>query len=65
MANGDQPKDVVTVVRMLEYTGPRAWVEATLRASHVPLRGQAKFQTGGAIRSGLVVWDQAVKEPQQ
>jgi hypothetical protein len=54
--------EYVTAVRVLEYYGPKKWVEATLKASACPIQGVRVFaQTpeGEAtiIRSGIVVWE--------
>lgn len=53
-------EDIVRVLRILEYVGPRSWVEQTLARTAVPLNGQAPNGrlaapwTKGVIRSAML-----------
>ena len=55
-------EDSVTVVRILEYHGPRKWVESTLMRSKIPMQGAIEFGPGMTIRSGLVEWMPTIPE---
>jgi hypothetical protein len=46
--------DVVRVLRILEYVGPREWVEQTLSQGSVPARGQYGIGHGWTIRSAIL-----------
>ena len=68
MAQDREGVEYVTAVRVLEYYGPRKWVEATLKASACPIQGVRVFaQTpegeATVIRSGIVVWEVPDKKP--
>ena len=39
-------KEIVRVLRILEYVGEREWVENTLNRSNVPLNGTSAHHTG-------------------
>lgn len=59
--------DIVRVLRILEYVGPREWVENTLRMGAVPANGVHEFvSTEGVphtIKSALVdPFPEVVKE---
>lgn len=45
-------EETVRVLRVLEYVGPRKWVESTLEANYV--KGTKHFQNGGRIRDGII-----------
>lgn len=54
--------EYVTVIRVLEYYGPKKWVTETLLKGSVPLQGVRPFGTAPdgtttIIRSGLVQWE--------
>lgn len=51
MADGDE---VVRIVRVLEYVGPRHWVEETIGRSWVPAQGAKIVSETKSIRSGLI-----------
>lgn len=60
--------EYVTAVRVLEYYGPRKWVEATLIQGAVPVQGVRVFATtpegeSTLIRSGVVQWEVEGKKP--
>jgi hypothetical protein len=62
MAQDKDGIEYVTVVRVLEYYGPKKWVEETLRRGSVPVQGLRVFaQTpegeATVIRSGVVQWE--------
>ena len=47
--------EIIRVLRVLEYVGPRDLVEKTLRAGAVPANGEHDCGTGGLrIKSALV-----------
>ena len=46
--------DIVRVIRILEYVGPRKWVEDTLAKTAVPLNGQYSPSDGLCIRSAML-----------
>lgn len=47
--------DIVRVLRILEYVGPRDWVEKTLSQGGVPARGEHRVaQHNGVIRSAVL-----------
>lgn len=45
-----------TVIRILEYTGPEEWLEATFAANRVPLQGERRIGPLSVIKSGTVRW---------
>lgn len=49
-------KEIVRVLRILEYVGEREWVEDTLTKSHVPLNGTSAHYTGSTnmIKSAII-----------
>jgi hypothetical protein len=53
MAN-EQP--FITMYRVLEYYGPKDWVQKTMQMGQVPPTGIREFPGGMAIRSGVVQW---------
>ena len=57
--------EFITVIRTLEYYGPKKWVEETLRSSRVPPMGAASFPAGAHIRSGIVQWEPLEHELQR
>ena len=63
MAN-EAEVEYVTLVRVLEYYGPRAWVAATLAKGGVPMQGMREFGAGANIKSGIVQYvPQEASEP--
>jgi hypothetical protein len=46
--------DIVRVLRILEYTGPREWVERTLEQGAVPANGQHTLPNGSVVRSAII-----------
>jgi len=48
------PEDIVRVIRILEYVGPRSWVETTLERAAVPLNGQRCVDKDKVIRSAML-----------
>jgi hypothetical protein len=50
----------ITATRILEYHGPKAYVERLLNAGFVPAQGQVELPAGAFIRSGMILWE-AVK----
>ena len=46
--------DIVRVLRILEYVGPREWVEDTLNRAGVPVNGQMRIDETRCIRSAIV-----------
>ena len=69
MASDDSPTippselKIVTLIRVLEYTGPEKWVELTIARSSVPLMGSKEFPAGAIIKSGVVMWEEAAAAP--
>lgn len=37
-------EDTIRVLRILEYVGPRSWIERTLAEGAVPMSGQHSFE---------------------
>ena len=56
---------MVTLIRVLEYTGPEKWVELTIARSSVPLMGAKEFPAGAVIKSGVVMWDEITGKPSE
>lgn len=50
---------LVSIVRVIEYHGTDAWIQATFQASRIPMQGEymGKLPEGCSIKSGLVVWN--------
>jgi hypothetical protein len=46
------PEDIVRVLRILEYVGPRSWVEKTIAASSV--KGERQISTNCVIREAVL-----------
>jgi hypothetical protein len=46
--------DIVRVLRILEYVGPRDWVEMTLKNGGVPANGEFGGDHGWKIRSAIL-----------
>jgi hypothetical protein len=46
--------DIVRVLRILEYVGPREWVEHTLNKGGVPATGQIHLSETQCIRSAIL-----------
>ncbi len=58
------PDDRVRVLRLLEYEGPREWIEATLSANTV--KGTRKFGNGCFIREGTIgAFPVVIEEPRE
>lgn len=61
--------EYVTAVRVLEYYGPKEWVELTLGKGGVPMQGVREFpmgpNMGARIASGIVVWAKQATEPSE
>ena len=53
---------IISIVRILEYSGPEAWIMQVVRASRLPMQGEFKgmdnkgLPEGCSIKSGLVTW---------
>lgn len=46
--------ETVRVLRILEYVGPREWVEMTLAKGGVPSNGEYRAHSGAVIRSAII-----------
>jgi hypothetical protein len=46
--------DIVRVLRILEYVGPREWVETTLEKGAVPANGSHRIDDNKVIRSATL-----------
>jgi hypothetical protein len=46
--------DIVRVLRILEYVGPREWVESTLQKTGVPANGCREVDKDKVIRSAII-----------
>lgn len=65
MAAGDDKgqEEMVGVTRVLEYYGPKEWLDKVLQNSRVPLQGTLATPSGAYIKSGIVLWQpEAVTE---
>jgi hypothetical protein len=50
-------RKLVSVIRVLEYHGPREWIEMTFQQSRIPIQGLKEIGDGTSIRSGVVQWE--------
>jgi len=46
--------EIVRVLRILEYTGPREWVEMTMQKNAVPSNGAYQVDKDKCIRSAVI-----------
>jgi hypothetical protein len=46
--------DIVRVLRILEYVGPREWIETTLLKGAVPANGEHRLADNSVIRSAII-----------
>lgn len=54
------PEDIVRVIRIIEYEGPRSWVEATLAKS---IQGEKRVTENAIIRAAtLGLFPEILKE---
>lgn len=47
-------EEIVTIIRVLEYTGTRKWVENTLNKGHIPTNGIKVFGENCTIKSATL-----------
>jgi hypothetical protein len=57
--------DIVRVLRILEYVGPRDWVETTLNNNAVPTNGERRIDKNRVIRSAILGSYPEILEQQQ
>ena len=66
-------RPLVSVVRVIEYHGPREWIQATLESSRIAILGRSTqalrdgkpFPEGCYINSGQVLWEDMSEEPEK
>ena len=57
--NGQAVSEMVTMTRVIEYHGPREWVENCISNSRIPLngiKGFPKISPETYIRGGVIMW---------
>jgi hypothetical protein len=63
-------RPLISVVRVIEYHGPKEWVQATLESSRIAILGKSTqalrdgkpFPEGCYINSGQVLWDDLAED---
>jgi hypothetical protein len=55
--------EYITATRVLEYYGPKAYIEKLLKGGWVPPQGLKELPAGAYIRSGMIQWEPAVAAP--